>query len=382
MKHRVWILALVTLLAACGGKSKVVKLPPAPLSEIAATMQPQRLWSVDLGSAIKGGDGQFVPVLVGETVFAAHPKGEVASIEAATGRRHWTASVKGAVSAAPAVGEGLVVVGTEDGVAYALDLKDGKPRWESRLPSELLAPGAVDVGTVVVRTLDGGVHGLEVGDGKSRWSFKRESPALTLRGGAAPVMTLGAVLIGSDSGKVIAADVQNGRVLWETPIAQPRGRTEIERLVDINTTPVLKEGVLYVAVYHNKIAALDIKGRRVAWSRDILSQNALAADRDAVYVVDETDGVLALNRQTGADVWKQEALLRRRLSAPVVADDFVVVVDFEGYAHWLDRKSGRIAGRVRLGAAATGGVTSAGGMVFAMTKDGAVEAMSAGTAGK
>jgi outer membrane protein assembly factor BamB len=382
MKHRVWILALFALLISCGGKSKVVKLPPAPLPEFSARIQPQRLWSVDLGSAIKGGDGQFAPVLAGETVYAAHPKGEVAAIEAVSGKRRWTASVKGAITAAPAVGEGLVLLGTEDGVVFALDQNDGKQRWEARLSSETLASGAVDAGMAIVRTLDGGVHGLDSADGKSRWSFKRESPALTLRGGAAPLATLGAVLVGSDNGKVLVADIKNGRVLWEMPVAQPHGRTEIERLVDINTTPLLKDGVLYVAVYQNKVVALEIKGRRILWSRDISSHRALAADQDAVYATDDKDNVLALNRQTGADLWKQEALVRRRLSAPVVADEYAVVVDFEGYAHWLDRKNGQIAGRTRLGSEAIGGITSAGGTVFAMTRDGAVEAMTAGATRK
>lgn len=382
MKYRLWILALSALLAACGGKPKVVKLPPAPLPDFSASIQPQRLWSVDLGSTLKNSDGQFAPLVAGETVYAAHPGGEVAAIEASSGKRRWSASVKGTITAAPGLGEGLVVVGTEDGIVYALDQKDGKTRWEARLPSELLASGAVDTGTVVVRTLDGGVHGLEGADGKSRWSFKRESPALTLRGGAAPIAALGAVLVGADNGKVLIADVKNGRVLGEVTVAQPRGRTEIERLVDINTTPLLMDGVLYVAIYQNKVAALAINGRRILWSRDVSSHRALAADRDAVYVTDDKDAVLALNRQTGADLWKQDTLARRRLSAPVTADEYVVVVDYEGYAHWLDRKSGKIAGRVRLGADAAGGIAASGGTVYAMTRDGAVEAMAAGAAAR
>jgi outer membrane protein assembly factor BamB len=199
----------------------------------------------------------------------------------------------------------------------------------------------------VVRTIDGRFIGLDTESGERLWIYTYTVPALTLRGTAAPLLAQGVAITGLDTGKLLVLSLQDGTPVWEKRIAPPQGRTELERLVDIDAEPRVMDSVLYIVTYQGNVTAIDLRNGNTLWSRDFSSYSGLDVDTRQVYITDDNDTVWALDRRSGGTLWKQTALNRRTLSTPVVNGNYVVVGDFEGYLHWLDTTDGRLVGRVR-----------------------------------
>lgn len=351
MKNTAVILCLALLLPACGG-SKVVREEPAKLQEFAAQMQVKEIWTADSGASAVKKAVVLSPALDGDAVYTSDPKGRVRAFAADNGRKLWTTQVDQLVTGATAAGDGLVVVATKKGEVIALDRTDGHRLWSSNLSSEALAPAAIGAGVVVVQSVDGKLTGLSAKDGKRLWQYERTEPPLSLYGTARPVIVADAVLTGFASGKVAAVQIRSGKLLWELPVAQPQGRNEVERLVDVDVSPVVVRNVLYAASYQGKIIALDAQTGRILWSRDISTFSGMDADTNNIYLTDDRGNVLAFDQRTGASVWKQEQLRARQLNAPRYVNGLVAVGDFEGYVHWLSSDDGHFVARYRIGSSA------------------------------
>lgn len=348
---RVWALYLTTLLGL-GGCSlfadKEDVEPPAELTKYEQRVTLVKQWERDLGA---GADGQFVrlmPAFLGEQVFVADRKGRVWALTAADGTVLWETQTKTRISAAAGVGEGLVLVGSSDAEVLALDRNDGSLQWRSSVPSEVLSVPQVERGVVVVQTVDGTITGLQADSGERLWVYDRSVPALTLRGTGTPVVGGGLAISGFASGKLAALVVEQGRVLWETAVAVPRGRSELERMVDLDADPLIFGDSVYAVTFQGKVAAVDIPSGQTQWTRDMSSHAGIGVDFSHLYVSDEQSHVWALNRRNGATLWKQDALHLRALRAPVAFGDYVVVGDFAGYVHLLSRFDGELLGRVRI----------------------------------
>jgi outer membrane protein assembly factor BamB len=346
LRHTVCL--AIVLLAACSSKSRIEQELPATLTEFRPEAQVRELWSADIGSLSGKYDARLVPVLEGNTIYAANVDGKVIALAADSGRARWKSDVNAAITGATAVGEGLVVVGSRKGEVFALDASDGNPRWTGRVSSEVQAPAAVGRGVVVVQTVDGKITALNASDGKRLWTFDRSEPALSLHGTGKPSIVSDAVLAGFANGKIVALQVKDGKLLWEQTVAQPRGRNELERLVDVDAPTLLWGETLYAVAYQGKVMALDVRSGRGAWSRDVSSHVAMDADRAAVLVSDEKGQVFAFDARAGASLWRQDKLHGRRLSGPVLHENLVAVGDFEGYLHWLARDDGHFVARYRL----------------------------------
>jgi len=343
---RTAVLCTLLLLAGCGG-SKVVREPPAKLEDFAAQEQVKKVWSVDVGASAVKKAVTLSPLLAGNVIYAADPKGHVSAYDADSGRRLWKASVDRPVTGATAAGDGLVVVATEKGEVVALKMSDGRRLWTESVSSQALAPPAITAGVVVVQTADGKLTGLSAADGKRLWVYERTEPALSLHGTAAPVIVGDIVLAGFASGKIVGLQIHDGKLLWEMPVAQPHGRNEIERLVDVDASPIVVGKVIFAASYQGKIIAVDFQTGRVLWSRDVSTYTGMDADTRNVYLTDDQGEVLAFDQRTGASVWRQEHLRARQLSAPRYFDGLVAVGDFEGYVHWLSADDGHFVARYR-----------------------------------
>lgn len=233
----------------------------------------------------------------------------------------------------------------------ALSAADGKQIWRSEVSSEVIARPAVANGTVVVRTNDGKLFALEASSGLRRWVYDRSVPPLTLRGNSAPVIASDLVIAGSDNGRLTALQLTNGTVFWETAISHPSGKTELERMIDIDADPVVVGDVVYAVTYQGRLAAVQIGSGRILWARDMSSYTGMAVDDYRIYLSDSEGQVLALNRRNGATLWRQDKLLRRSTTRPQLDGPYLVVADYDGYLHWLSRESGKLAGRARLNAA-------------------------------
>lgn len=322
--------------------------PPAELTEYVPTLRVTSLWRRDVGAGQKDPDLKLVPAVHGDQIFAASRDGKVNAYRAGDGSPLWRTDTKARISGGPGVGDGLVLVGTSDAEVLALSQADGSLRWRAPVSSEVLAPPAAGNGVSVVRTLDGKVFGLDNDTGERLWVYDRSVPVLTLRGTGAPVIAGDLVLNGFDGGQVVAVKLKTGQPAWEKKVTVPHGRSELERMVDIDADPRIMDDVVYVVTFQGRLAALDLFSGRILWRRDMSSHTGLAIDVTNIYVTDEGSDVWALDRYSSASVWRQTALHGRRLTAPAVVGDYVVVGDFEGYVHWLRRDTGDLAAREKV----------------------------------
>ncbi len=322
--------------------------PPTPLVEFTPLLQVSRVWARGLGS---GTDDLFVnlaPVADAGTVYGAERDGEVTAIAIDGGSTVWESDTDARLSGGPGVGDGLVLVGSTDGELIALEQGSGDERWRAQVSSEVLAAPQAKDGIVVVRTGDGKLAGLSGDTGRRVWVYDRTVPVLTLRGTSPPVLVDDYVIAGFDNGRLVALELRTGRLLWEQQVAVPRGRSDLERMVDIDAPPVVVDGTVYVATFQGRVAALTLATGEIEWSRDISSATGLAIENEAVYVSDEHGVVWSLDRRSGASIWKQENLKARSLTGPASLAGYVVVGDLEGYLHWLRSTDGEFAARAQI----------------------------------
>jgi len=344
------IAALLLAVAACSKDKSIDQ--PARLTPFAATLRVDRVWhaTVDdknivtlrLGLGIAVDDGR---------VYAAGHKGTVTAFDLASGKVIWRTRTKMTLSGGTAVGEGLVLVGSSDGQLLALDEAKGAIRWKVRINGEVLAPAAVSERLIALRTVDGKLRGLSPADGHELWVQQQQVPRLSLRGTARPVIAGDLVLCGFDNGKVLAVNGADGTVQWEATISPPHGRTELERLDDIDTAVRVSGSDVYTVGFQGKIAMLALDTGQVWWSHEASSYRNLALGEDTLYMATSDGEVLALRTRTGAELWRQQALLHRGLSAVVAMDAVgaVVTADFQGYLHFLDKNTGALAARISSG---------------------------------
>jgi len=289
-----------------------------------------------------------VPASADGQIVIADRKGRVLALNALTGKENWEVKTRVPVSAGPGVGEGLVLLGTSDAEVLALDAADGSKRWVAAVSSEVLAVPQIDLGRVIVQTVDGNVTALDAESGAQLWIYDRSVPVLTLRGTSTPAVEHGLVVAGFANGKLVALSAEKGFVGWETNIAIPQGRSELERIVDIDGDPIIVGTAVYVTTYQGRIAVIDLQTGNPGWKRDMSSYVGLGVDFSQVYVTDAQSHVWALSRSTGATVWRTEKLANRHLTAPEPYKDYIAVADYDGYVHLLSRYDGRIVARARV----------------------------------
>lgn len=317
--------------------------PPVPLIEFTATKNAQILWQIEVG---KAETYEFSPTIDGGHVYAASANGNVLKVDVNTGKQIWQVSADEMLSGGVGVGGGLVLLGAENGSVLAYN-HAGKLVWKSHLSSEILSAPQYDNGTVIVRTGDSRIYGINADDGSRRWVYERATPALSLRSSAGVVVDKEVVYAGFAGGKLIAIRADNGKLLWEASVAQPKGVTEIERIADITSLPFVDGPLIYAVAYQGRIAAVDRVTGRVVWNRDISSLNGLSADEARIFVSHAIGSVYSLEYTTGKTFWRQADLKNRQLTTPIAISDVVAVGDLEGYLHFLRREDGAQAVRIR-----------------------------------
>jgi len=279
-------------------------------------------------------------------VLAADTKGRLVRVNGRTGKVKWTVDTKEPLSGGVGVGGGMVLIGSAKGKILAFGL-DGKPRWNASVSSEVLAPPAANESWVVVRSGDGKLFGLSAADGARKWEYQSVLPALILRTEASVSLERDYVFAGLPGGKIVALRANDGIQLWEAVISPPRGDNEIERIADVSGEPLRDRSLACVASYQGRVGCFDLAKGTGLWSREASSARRLAGDDHAVYLVDDRSQVFAYDRDSGAQLWKQEKLFGRRLTAPLVYGSYLIVADFEGYVHVLNKQDGNLAARMR-----------------------------------
>lgn len=339
--------AIVAAIAAfaisgCSWLSGKEDKTPAPLPDFRASANGRVAWQQPMNAPAHAG---FSPAVAGNAVFASSPDGTIAGFDAATGRQLWRVTAESKLSAGVGAAAGIVAVGTFKGdvLAYA---DNGKLLWKSRVSSEVLGPPKVAENSVVVWSGDGGVFGLSAADGARRWVQQRTMPALSVRNQAGGIVAKGGVFLGVAGGKLLAIDLERGLLGWEGTVAQPKGATELERIADVTSLPAISATLACAAAYQGRVACFEPNRGTFVWSRDIPSKDGVLLDNRHLYVTDDKGAIHALDKDTGASVWKQDKLVTRSPSGPQIIGDYLAVVDFEGYAHLLSRNDGSLVGRI------------------------------------
>ena len=402
MLRRILFLAMIVAFApGCttvkgwfGSSSKSKVNQPTELTKLAAPISVRQLWSVNLGD----GEGRRWfrqhPTLDGNRIYAVNDDGEVLAIDAGSGKQIWAANAvnveargsklkfwkrqasEAGLTGSPGVGNGMVVVGGRNGEVVAFNADTGEKRWSVKVSSEVLSAPLVLANRVIVRSNDGRVFGLDPADGTRKWVFDRGLPTLSVRGNSSPVGANGLAYIGYDDGTLVALRDEDGLRVWEQVIAEPDGRTELDRMADIDGEIVIDADQIYAVSYHDKVMALSAANGQPVWTHDVGSYSGLALTADKVLVTDKNGDVWALDRATGNSLWKQNVLEHRQLTSPVVQGAYGVVGDLEGYLHWLKLDSGEVVGRERIERAALRGTpqVSSDGVLYAVSNEGKLAA--------
>lgn len=341
--RRIAMLVAAALLAGCSSLPEGSR--PAPLPAYAKEVDVRAAWSRSIGAWEEAPQGELRLAAAGGTVFLIDGDGVLRAHDARSGRSLWQRRLKLEVGGGITAADDMLLLGTRHAEVVALSAQDGAERWRAPVSSEVLAPPIAASGAVAVRAGDGKLYLLELADGARRWVVDRPIPTLTLRGIGRAVIADDTVYAGFANGKLLAASLRDGGVAWEATVASPQGRSELERMVDVDAAPLVDGDVVYAAAYQGRVVAFARDGGRVLWTREISSHTDLAHADGQLYVRDEGGDVWALDRRSGAALWKQDKLHNRAISAPVVFGDALVVADFEGYLHWLARSDGRLIGR-------------------------------------
>jgi outer membrane protein assembly factor BamB len=369
------VLTLAVLAAGCSSNSQK-ELPPAELTSFKEEVVLHKEWSRSIGDGQGKTYNMLVPAVEGEHIYAADVTGEVYSLDRMTGDVIWKKDLDQPVSGAVGVGSGLVLLGTLRGEVVALDSTTGEEKWRSRVNSEVLAPPATDGDVVVIQTQDDRVLGLEASTGSQRWAYDSTPAVLTLRGTGAPIINNHVAMAGLSTGKVVALDTGNGVPVWESRVAVPTGRSELERVVDIDGGLLLADNTLYVASYQGRMAGLDLTSGRVNWQRDASSYAGVAQGFGSVYVALANGTVESIDERSTSALWTNDSMARRQLSAPEVFSSYVAVGDFEGYLHLLSQVDGRFVGREKIdGDGIRARPLVVGSMIYVYGNSGKLEAL-------
>lgn len=348
--------------------------PPAPLPSIEAVTQPQVLWTRSIGS---GGDRNLWrarPGVEGNRVWAVDGLGRLTAFDRETGAAITELrSERARVTAGVGVGGGRVVFGDIDGRVHAFDTARGAEVWVRQLDAAVGAVSDLSAGRVVVRTFDGRLLALSAETGETLWTALRSTPALSLTGQQTPLLLPGRVLTGFDSGRLVMFGIERGAPVWDVALAVPAGRSDVERLVDIDGRMATGGGAVFVASFQGRLAALSLDRGAVAWTRPFSSVTGVALDQvsGTLLAVSDEDHLFGFDAREGRDRWETRDLRLRRLTSPVVVDGHGVIGDFDGYLHWIDLRDGRLVARARVGSRAVlPELVEADGVIFGLTADG------------
>lgn len=357
------------------GKEDEVNTDPAELVDFTASANPVRLWTANAGK----GDGLTgiaqAPYIADGRVYAASIRGGVRAFDLQSGSQLWHHDSDLRFSGGPGAGDGLVVVGSLDGEVVALDAATGAVRWNASVLNEVIARPAIGQGLVVVRSNDGRVTAFDAASGERRWFWIRELPSLTVRGNAPVALAPGFVFVGTDEGNLTALSLTDGRVMWEQPVGVADGRTELERMADVDGAPVVDGGVVIASSYKNTTVAFEGPSGRPLWVAESGGVGGVGIADDRVVVSDAAGIVWGIDKYVGTSYWQQPALVRRNLGPAAVHGAYAVVGDFDGYLHWMRLSDGEFSARARAGRSAIAGRPAvADGVMVVQNVDGDLSA--------
>lgn len=389
------LLAFLAVATGCswfGDDDEPEEIQPNPLPAIQEEVTLQVIWSQKIGKGADDRAVKLIPTVVDTRVFAAAPDGTVKALTTDTGREIWSRKIRDlytkeeladafskdvdTITGGVGVGGDLVVAGAASGELVALNQSDGSLAWRVTASSEILSPPLVDRDRVVAQTIDGKVTAYDAVDGQTLWVYTMNTPALTLRGTARPMLYDELVIVAFANGRVAFLDREKGLAVFDQRIGIAQGTTDLERLVDIDGVMQIVAGKLYVASFQGRIVGIDISSGRMLWAEELSSLTGVGSGFGNVYAARADSQLTAYNGSNGREIWNIDALLYRDITAPVALGSYLAFTDFEGYAHVVAQSDGRFVGRRKIdGKGVQAGLVSAGGRLYALTDSGTLAAI-------
>lgn len=347
---RLLVVLLLISLAACSSndKKEQQELGPKSLDGIDEEISLSQQWRHQVGNGMGKAYARLQPAINDGVIFVASANGVVEALSLGEGKTVWSTNLDTEITAAIAVHGSNGYIATANGDVIALNIDDGSEAWRKNIKSEVLAVPVIQDDALALQTVDGKLHVLDAANGKSRWSYDSNLPNLSLRGTSQPIFHGGSVIAGFASGKVVGLNAKNGMVLWQERIGIPAGRSELERLVDVDGRLLVKDDTLFVAGYQGHVMAIDLRNGKAMWKREASSYHGPLNGLGNIYLVSDDDHILAVDDQSTNDVWMQADLEGRQLSEPVLFANHIAVTDFEGYIHLVKQLDGTIVGRDQL----------------------------------
>ncbi|UTM56626.1 outer membrane protein assembly factor BamB [Photobacterium sp. CCB-ST2H9] len=342
LKQAVALAVTLSVLSGCASEEEAVQMAPLPAVE--NQFKPVQDWARNIGEGVQHFYSRLAPVTGYGKLYVASRDGVVEALDPSTGKQIWEHQVhaeeNAKLSGGLSVAYNKVFIGSENAEVIALDAETGEEVWRVDVDGEVLAKPLADEGMVMVNTSRGILQAMDAQTGVTKWQISSDVPTLTLRGDSAPVSISGGVFWGQANGRLAGAFIRNGQLIWQQPVGQPQGATEIDRLVDVDAAPVVEGNRLYTAGYNGNLVAIDLRSGQQVWKRNYSSATDFVIDSGVLFLVTADDHLVAVDIRSGTELWQNTDLAHRILSAPSVINGKLVVGDSLGYLHWLDPRSG------------------------------------------
>ena len=390
-KKLLTICVLSVVISACSSTDDEDEdLKVAELTEITERFKPVVKWDVSVGDGVDDYFSRIKPTVAYGKVFSASRDGDAYAFDEATGKRLWEADLADVekdlgffddkypalISGGPVAGINKVFFGSENGKVFALDAETGELSWQGKVKGEVIAAPALDSGKLVVNTVSGVLKSFNASNGEDDWQIEQDVPALTLRGISAPAISSGGVIVGAADGSLSVYLLDQGRQGWTVDIGEASGSTELERVIDVDSTPVVYGESIYTISYRGNLTAVELRSGRVLWQRQYSSFRQISISGNTLFITDVKGHVYAVDRNNGLELWSQLALKNRGVTGPVPQGKYIVVGDFEGYLHWLDQETGDIVARHQVDSSGIYATpTQANGVLYSQSRDGDLEAI-------
>jgi parallel beta-helix repeat protein len=312
----------------------------------------QTQWSFATGGSVCSS-----PAVADGRVYVGSDDGKVYCLDAETGASKWSFATGGSVCSSPAVADGRVYVGSTDRKVYCLAASTGELFWNYTTGNYVSSSPAVADGKVYVGSYDGKVYCLNAYTGASVWNYITGDMVVS-----SPAVAIGRVYVGSGDGKVYCLDAETGALLWNYTAG-----------LEVCSSPAIVDGKVFVGSAgsdYGDVYCLDAETGARTWAYRtfgaVSSSPAVADGR--VYVGSDDGTVYCLNAYTGASIWNYTTS-DMVVSSPVIADGKVYVGSYDGTVYCLNAYTGASIWNYITGDCVESSPAVADGVVYAGSYD-------------